>query len=526
MPEATLQRWSASVPGRRVAVAFSGGLDSTVLLHALVRVLGHQAVFALHVHHGLQTQAEAWSLHCARIAAGLAVGFEVLRVTDGPPAGASVEAWARERRHALLAEALMRHRLQDLVLAHHADDQIETLLLRLGRGAGIAGLTGMQARSERVIGMGPIGTADLTDAGRDREVGHGASDGRFARYTLWRPFIGLPRHELSKWALAEGLTWIEDPSNDDARFTRNALRREALPALDRAMPGWRQAALRNMEHWRSAAVELERLADADLAPVRGAGWPLALDRRPLQALTPVRQAGALRAWLATLGLRAPSDSRLDELRRQLLDIGSVGALLTHDGRILCRDVDRVVAWPATLGQARAELAAGDELRRWEAGAVEGWRQSLSELAPGTSWSLRLGRPEGVDRGRLVFTRVLEQGADTVSLMALLDPAVRLDLAGSPGRQQRIGTGRRSRSLKHHYQERRLPPWLRGLLPAIIGSERALFSAAFGVDRPASASGPADGARVAADEGSLRIEWVPPGWLVPVLRVHGHPWQSH
>jgi len=178
-------------------VAFSGGLDSSVLLHALVQLARCEKlppVYAIHIAHGLQAQARNWPLHCQKFCDALGVPLEVIRV-EVDKTSASLERAAREARHGAFAERLKKGEL--LLLAQHQDDQAETLLLRLARGAGVRGLAGMP--KARVLGQGH----------------------------LLRPLLGCPRALLESYAKAQGLSWIEDPSNEDTRFARNHLRHES-----------------------------------------------------------------------------------------------------------------------------------------------------------------------------------------------------------------------------------------------------------------------------------------------------------
>jgi len=245
-------------------VAYSGGLDSSVLLHAAARVFGADALVAVHVHHGLQPQADAWAQHCADQARALEVDCVCRRVravhgaADGAAEPAStgdgLEAWARRRRYAAL-EAVARARGAVAVLtAHHADDQVETVLMRIARGTGADGLTAM--RAERPLSRGLPGVV------------------------LARPLLSLPRAVVRDYARDHGLRWVEDPSNRDPRMLRNAVRTQVLPALDAVAPAFRTHLLRTVAHVAVAADAARARAQDDLisgrarcgAPHRSA-WP-------------------------------------------------------------------------------------------------------------------------------------------------------------------------------------------------------------------------------------------------------------
>lgn len=266
---ARLEPWRAAPAWQ---VAFSGGLDSTVLLHLLVQ-LSRQAslppIHAIHVHHGLQAEADAWAQHCQRVCDGLCVPLRIRHVQVS--AGASLERAAREVRYAAFDEVLGSGEL--LLLAQHQDDQAETLLYRLLRGAGVRGLTGMPAQ-------------------RPLAQGH-----------LLRPLLDVPREHLLDYARQHGLSWVNDPSNADTELARNFLRAQILPRL---RPHWPQAAAvlaRAAEHQAEAQTLLDELASEDLRACQAdslLGWlelPC-LDLTAVRCLSDARQRNLLRHWLA------------------------------------------------------------------------------------------------------------------------------------------------------------------------------------------------------------------------------------
>ncbi|SEK65527.1 tRNA(Ile)-lysidine synthase [Atopomonas hussainii] len=254
-------------------VAFSGGLDSTVLLHALAGLRERHdlpPLTALHIHHGLQTVADAWVAHAEQQCAALGVPLTVQRVQVA--SGASVEAQAREARYQVFTAQLAAGEL--LLLAQHADDQAETLLFRLLRGAGVRGLAAMPAQ---------------------RPVGQG---------TLFRPLLAVPRAELERYARHHQLSWIDDPSNQDTQLDRNFLRLNVLPLLRERWPQLHSNVLRTAEYAAESDQLLAELAELDLqlaqlelpAHLAALNLPaLALDA--LKALSPQRQRNVLRHWL-------------------------------------------------------------------------------------------------------------------------------------------------------------------------------------------------------------------------------------
>nr|WP_030139478.1 tRNA lysidine(34) synthetase TilS [Pseudomonas fluorescens] len=262
-------------------IAFSGGLDSTVLLHLLVSLAKNQALpplSAIHIHHGLQVVAEAWPEHCRRVCEALGVPLEVVSVEVRP--GASVERAAREARYAAFIAATLENQM--LLTAQHRDDQAETLLFRLLRGAGARGLAAMP---------------------RQRPLGRGH---------LLRPLLDVSRVELEAYASRHGLSWVEDPSNDDHRYARNFLRQRVFPVLAEQWPQASTTLARSAAHLSEAQGLLDELAQIDLECAMSASafdWLglRSLELAPLRALSAARQRNALSHWLAPVTKLPDSD---------------------------------------------------------------------------------------------------------------------------------------------------------------------------------------------------------------------------
>lgn len=263
------------------AVAFSAGADSTALLLAAHARWPGQVV-ALHVHHGLQAAADGFETRARQTCEALGVPLRVRRLDASPEAGQSPEDAAREHRYRALAQMAREAGAGCVLLGQHADDQVETLMLALGRGAGLPGLAGMAERFER----------------------HGVLFGR--------PLLDLPAPALRAWLRDLGQPWAEDPSNADPRFTRNRIRQTLLPAWEAAFPGFRATVPRSMRHVAQAQRLLADLAGVDLATT---GTPPAI--ASLQGLSRERQANALRHWLRGQEGVAPSEAQLDELLDQV-----------------------------------------------------------------------------------------------------------------------------------------------------------------------------------------------------------------
>ena len=270
-----------------LCVALSGGLDSTALLTALTQLRDARELpplRAIHVDHGLHADSARWAQGCARLAARLQVSCAQVSVDARPAPGESPEAAARAARYAALAAGLGKAEV--LLTAHHADDQLEGILLQWLRGGGLRAVAGMPRLSS------------------------------FARGWHARPLLGFTRAQLRAWAEASRLEWLEDPSNRDLRFDRNYLRQAVLPAIRRRWPSAARTVAR-VAGQAAEAIDIETaVAAADLdCAVRGDA--LSLDA--LRILSPPRQKLVLRAWLRHLGLPVPSERTLAALRHDMLE---------------------------------------------------------------------------------------------------------------------------------------------------------------------------------------------------------------
>ncbi len=271
-------------PGQPFAVALSGGADSTALLVGCAEKWPGQ-VRAIHIHHGLQAAADGFERHCQALCARLNVPLAVRRVKARHAPGESPEDAARKARYAAFGavaqEEWAQHAIKDIAIAQHADDQIETMLLALSRGAGLPGLAAMPARWER----GGI--------------------------TYHRPLLAVPGAQLRVWLVERGVPWVEDPTNADEQFTRNRIRARLLPALADAFPQFRETFARSARHAAQAQALLVEVAQQDLVAV---GLPPAITA--LQGLSQPRQANVLRHWLQ-LQRATPSAAQLDQLLAQI-----------------------------------------------------------------------------------------------------------------------------------------------------------------------------------------------------------------
>ncbi|WP_233235638.1 tRNA lysidine(34) synthetase TilS [Bordetella sp. LUAb4] len=294
----------------RVGVAVSGGADSAMLaVHsaALAAPLG-LALFIYHVHHGLFAEADAWAQEVQALGATLGLStsaaVRVLRVRVASDSGAGIEGAARDARYAALADAAHADGVGHILLAHHQDDQAETVLLRLLRGAGPEGLAAMASASDR--------------------------DG----ITYLRPWLNVPRARIlqaaAAFAASSGWTAVQDPSNADERYTRAAVRTLLTPVLERRWPGWQAIVARHARQAADSAEILAEVAATDLASLDPSPGMRDFSLAAWRLLSPARQAHVLRHWLRLHGARMPSDARLAELLRQLRQLHAMG----HDRQLL------------------------------------------------------------------------------------------------------------------------------------------------------------------------------------------------
>jgi len=306
-------------PDLPFGVAFSGGADSTALLLACVRRWPGQ-VHAVHIHHGLQPAADLFVSHCQSLCSAMSVPLVVRHVDATARNGVSPEDAARRARYAAfdqIASAEWSHlAIKTIALGQHLDDQAETVLLALLRGSGLPGLAAMPAVWTR---------------------GH---------MTFHRPFLQVTGAQLRQWLAQEGIAWVDDPSNDDHRFTRNRLRQLLVPGIDASFPHFRQTVARGARHAAQAVRLLDELAGQDLAVV---GDPPSI--HALQCYSADRQANVLRFWLKRSHNQMPAEAQLAQLQKQIAACTTRGHRLNlkvGGGRIL-RDGERLRWVPDPVG---------------------------------------------------------------------------------------------------------------------------------------------------------------------------------
>ena len=378
----------AGAPARYV-VAFSGGLDSTVLLHALVELHEQSDVplLAIHVDHGLQPDSAGWSKQCAAFAKQLGVEFRAVVVTVQLDTGKGPEASAREARYAAL-----RTEMQSgdwLLSAHHCNDQAETLLLNLIRGSGPAGIAGIGAMR------------------------------RFGPGWLARPMLNVEVAAIRQYANDAGLSWIEDPSNTDRGFDRNFLRLEILPRLESRWPDVAVRLRRSAGHAGEASTLLVELAEIDLAGVDGRAERLPIDG--VTQLSPARQRNLIRHALRCLGLSMPTALQLDRVLSEVIPArDDAQPLVSWPGASVRRYRNGLYLLPEKLTAAleyldfsgsRAELGGGLGALNFESGAEVGL--SEQRITRGLNIRPRIGgekfQPEGQSHTRKLKKLLQEEG---------------------------------------------------------------------------------------------------------------------
>lgn len=349
--EALRARFAARfVSGRRVCVGLSGGRDSVALLHALSVLRGSLdlTLSAIHVHHGLSPHADRWTAFCEDFCASLSVPLRVLRVAVRED-GDGLESAARRARYAAFAGC----EADWLALAHHRDDQSETLLLNLLRGAGAEGLAAMPA--ERSLGVGGP--------------------------RLLRPLLGVSRAVLEDWIADHGLAWVEDESNADTTLRRNFLRREILPRLNEAFSGATQALANTAGLMGETVALLDEVAAEDFAATADSG---VVRLESFNALSPRRRANLLRHRIRSQGLRMPDARYLAEMLRQLAEAGVESApRFALDGGL-------VAVYRGGLYVVPAISAGGSVL----------WCGEASLPWAGGSFSFHAGEGVGLSRAKL------------------------------------------------------------------------------------------------------------------------------
>lgn len=383
---------------QQLCVAFSGGLDSRVLLE-LARQLQHQQptlqLRALHIHHQLSPHADQWADFCQQVCDAGDIPLHIQRVNPNDWQGASLEDRARKARYSVFEQQLQPDEL--LLQAHHQDDQAETLLLRLLRGAGTLGLSSIP--KQRPLGQG----------------------------LLLRPLLDIPRAELLAFATTEKLQWIEDESNQQTHFDRNFLRLQILPLLQQRFPAVSQNLARVTQHATESQQLNRELAELDLQPCHKTETSLTIP--PLMALSSHRRFNLLRHWLLLRGLTLPGHTLWEQLDKLCL---------------ARKDANPLVSWgestqriEARRFQQRLFIAPAENFQPLPADWQQDWDGKTPIQTPSGWINFRLVANSSQQKQALTFTLRARQGGETL-------------------RQKNRG----QRDVKRLLQELHLPPWER------------------------------------------------------------------
>lgn len=392
-------------PAPRYWVAFSGGLDSTVLLHSLATIRDHisASVEAIHVDHGWSEQSILWSQQCALQAETLGIACNVVKVDAKPLSGESPEAAARHARYGAFASLIGEGDI--LLTAHHQGDQGETLLLQLFRGAGPKGLAAMPT-------MAPFASGDLL-----------------------RPLLGFTQASLRAYAEQHALSWIDDPSNFDVGYDRNYLRHEVLPVLEERWPSLMPVLSRSASHFAESAHLLDVLAAQDLALAKG-GQPGTLSIDYLRKMERARSRNLIRFWLRQQSLPLPDSARLQRIVSEVLNAR--------------QDAMPLVDWSGCeVRRYRDDLFSMSPLEAIPADYSVQWDMQQPLILPG-----KLGQLDAVSsKGQGLKADLCEQNTLSVKFR------VGGERCQPRGRQH-------SHSLKNLLQEQGIPPWQRDRMPLL------------------------------------------------------------
>ncbi|TAJ78004.1 MAG: tRNA lysidine(34) synthetase TilS [Gallionellaceae bacterium] len=404
---------------RSILLGLSGGMDSVVLLHLLHALAPRFSwcLSALHVHHGISPNADGWADFCSALCARHGIPLHIERVSIAALRGEhGIEAAARKLRHA----AFLKRGCDFVALAHHADDQAETLLLQLLRGAGVKGAAAMPVFKPAAAHM----------------------------HATLRPLLGVPRSVLLEYARQHALQWVEDESNSDGHYARNFLRHRVFPQLEQRFPAYRDTLSRSAAHFAEAGELLDDLARQDAPdifpfPVGGGGARgegLQLPVQTLRSLSHARAKNLLRYFLHAHGATLPHDAQLADMLRQVLEARANAAVCATFG-----------AWQ--VHRYRGKVYVSPVLGAFARDLVLPWHGE-SEL----EWP--------ASATRLIFSQTQGQG---ISLAKLRQAPITLRLRNG-GETLRPHPKATTRSLKNLLQEHHIPPWRRERLPLLYCGE--------------------------------------------------------
>lgn len=411
-----------------IAVAYSGGLDSSILLRLTIDFASERnlPVFAFHVHHGLSPNADIWLNHCRLYCEQANIDFSAIKVNVDNIEKLGVEAAAREQRYRALGKLCSEKKLSLILTGHHQDDQVETILLQLLRGSGLAGLSGMDSYNYAPT---LLGNDDLL---------------------LARPLLRQSKQVLVDYAENNNIEFVNDESNFDSRFARNALRLQVMPALSQISSNYADRIVRSAQHAQSANRLLIELAQLDFEKISENGE---LEISLMRDLSHERIENVLRFWLSTLNVRMPSVARLTEMRTQLFDARDDAKItLYHDGIEIHRYKYRIIAEPKH--SLDINLVSTVEFT-WSGQSSLHFPQFCGSLHFETSCY-------GVDASWLQ--------RQNLSLRSR-----------HGGERLRLAANRPTRDIKSHFQSLKIPFWQRPRLPILCVDDKLLHASLVGTE---------------------------------------------
>ena len=440
-----LQSQSVTQQPSSLAVAYSGGLDSSVLLFLAQRycLQAQIPLIAYYIHHGLSKNASAWQTHCAHQCVSLNVPFKS-RAVQVQNQGQGIESEARQQRYRALGELCQEDHVAILLTAHHSDDQAETILMQLFRGTGLRGLAGMDQ-----VNVAP----ELLQS---------------KSIAIARPLLSCSKAQLHEYAQKNQISCVQDESNTDINFTRNALRLRVMPEIEKIYPDFPERLQRTAVHMRSSIRLLDDLAAQDLRDCSDCQGVLV---QSVLSLNQDRIRNLFRYWLLTQKLKLPSVSKLEEMCQQLFSARDDARVqIRHDHYLLSRYGGRL----ALIDTRKCSEHSGDIYLRWQGEAC----LPIPQL-----------------KGRLLFERDA-QGIDE-SILRQANLVVRQRV---PGARLRLAANRPSRDLKSHFQSARVPFWQREKLPYVYIEDRLFFVGLLGIDAAFISS--------SQEVQTISLSWVP------------------
>ncbi len=411
----------------KVALAFSGGLDSSALLDLLNYYSKSYPleVWVFHVHHGLSPNADDWLAHSQRIAKAYQFRFDCRKIHLSANSSLSLEAQARELRYQALGQMCLSADVSLLLTAHHKDDVLETSLMNFFNGAGMFGMAGIEERkSSFALLANPA-------------------------VTLLRPLLQISRLQLAEYVAQRGLTHVVDESNLDQRFRRNLFRNTLIPQLTQAVPAISENVTRSIRHMQAAKRMLQQLAGDDFMASRG---DIGLSLQKLRHLNPDRLDNLLRYWLDRHGLSMPTVMQLEELKRQILTSrGDATVEVSLQQVSFYIDSDQVVVAPRLPDALHDQLMHQDFV--WSGESVIDFPEFHGRLRFSRA---EFGLPEPLLRNELLCLH-FRRGGEKLSLAA-----------NRPGRE-----------LKKQYQQMGIAYWQRARLPLLSATGKLVFAAGLG-----------------------------------------------